>query len=102
MMCNARNSKRMLNLSRRRWDILLSNWIRDYVYLSLVGERGSQTDRVWAEPVPSSRVTSEKPSKSPKTFALYGTWALMGFGMEQTGRLHYGVSIMLRWCMAIG
>jgi D-alanyl-lipoteichoic acid acyltransferase DltB (MBOAT superfamily) len=63
----------------RRWHISLSNWIRDYVYLSLVGERGSQTDRVWAEPVPGSRVTSEKSSKSPRTFALYGTWVLMGF-----------------------
>ena len=56
-----------------RWHISLSSWIRDYLYLPLrcVEFKGNSQGGL------ESAVDVEK--KDRKTFALFATWAIMGF-----------------------
>jgi D-alanyl-lipoteichoic acid acyltransferase DltB (MBOAT superfamily) len=61
----------------RRWHISLSTWIRDYVYLSMVGEKSLQSDGIWAGTSQDSRAVRSS-TQGDRTYALYGTWALMG------------------------
>lgn len=64
----------------QRWHISLSTWIRDYVYLPMVGNLNSSSAYGLGEA--ASKIGSDKnASKTPnqRTFSLYGTWALMGF-----------------------
>jgi len=61
----------------RRWHISLSNWIRDYVYLSIVGDHTAKSDHIWRTEGLQHR-EAEKTKPDQRTYALYGTWALMG------------------------
>jgi alginate O-acetyltransferase complex protein AlgI len=56
----------------RRWHISLSTWIRDYVYLSMIGNVKAP-DSIW-DAKKEKTVTGE----GQRTLSLYGTWALMG------------------------
>lgn len=55
----------------KRWHISLSSWIRDYLYLPLMGvkvvEKGSL-----------GGIKVEKPKTSKASFALFMTWGIMG------------------------
>jgi D-alanyl-lipoteichoic acid acyltransferase DltB (MBOAT superfamily) len=58
----------------RRWHISLSNWVRDYVYIPMMGNLRSSVDVVGDQ-------SSDKiglAGTDQRTFSLYGTWALMG------------------------
>jgi D-alanyl-lipoteichoic acid acyltransferase DltB (MBOAT superfamily) len=56
----------------RRWHISLSSWIRDYLYLPLMGAR------VRDESVGGLATASDQPTESRRTAALFATWAIMG------------------------
>jgi alginate O-acetyltransferase complex protein AlgI len=63
----------------QRWHISLSTWIRDYVYLPMVGNFNPSA--AYAPGGPPPKVGIEKPAavrENQRTFSLYGTWALMG------------------------
>jgi alginate O-acetyltransferase complex protein AlgI len=64
----------------QRWHISLSTWIRDYVYLPMVGNVNSAAAYGPGGPPPESEVkkTTSTARESQRTFSLYGTWALMG------------------------
>jgi D-alanyl-lipoteichoic acid acyltransferase DltB (MBOAT superfamily) len=56
----------------RRWHISLSSWIRDYLYLPLLGER------VRDESTGGLATASDQPSEARRTRALFATWGIMG------------------------
>ena len=56
----------------RRWHISLSSWIRDYLYLPLLGAR------VRDESVGGLATASDQPSEARRTRALFATWGIMG------------------------
>jgi D-alanyl-lipoteichoic acid acyltransferase DltB (MBOAT superfamily) len=56
----------------RRWHISLSSWIRDYLYLPLMGAR------VRDESTGGLATASDQPSENRRTAALFATWAIMG------------------------
>jgi len=53
----------------KRWHISLSSWIRDYLYLPLIGSK----------PGNNSKGGLENVFESKKTKALFTSWAIMGF-----------------------
>lgn len=59
----------------RRWHISLSSWIRDYLYLPLLGEK------VRDRSVDGLAVATHEPGKNSRhpLVALFLTWAIMGF-----------------------
>ena len=65
----------------QRWHISLSTWIRDYVYLPMVGNLSSSA--AYGPGGPPPKMAMEKSRglvrENKRTFSLYGTWALMGF-----------------------
>jgi D-alanyl-lipoteichoic acid acyltransferase DltB (MBOAT superfamily) len=56
----------------RSWHISLSSWIRDYLYLPLMGAR------VRDESVGGLETATAEPSARRRTGALFATWAIMG------------------------
>ena len=56
----------------RRWHISLSSWIRDYLYLPLMGAR------VRDESVGGLATASDQTTEGRRTYALFATWAIMG------------------------
>jgi D-alanyl-lipoteichoic acid acyltransferase DltB (MBOAT superfamily) len=56
----------------RRWHISLSSWIRDYLYLPLMGAQ------VRDESVGGLATAADAPSERRRTAALFATWAIMG------------------------
>ena len=57
----------------RRWHISLTNWIRDYVYLTMIGRNR------WTEKDTRDALTEKSlDGEGQRTLSLYGTWALMG------------------------
>ncbi len=63
----------------QRWHISLSGWIRDYLYLPLMGVRPGPAMRGELL-VAGDRVNAPGAARSfqRRTFALFATWALMG------------------------
>jgi alginate O-acetyltransferase complex protein AlgI len=63
----------------RRWHISLSTWVRDYLYMPLIGARPASptnlNEQAW-EALPATRGPSQ--SERRRTFALFVTWTLMG------------------------
>jgi alginate O-acetyltransferase complex protein AlgI len=57
----------------RRWHISLSTWIRDYVYLPLVGDYRSESASSVGTSAPRPGIPKEQ-----RTIPLFTTWALMG------------------------
>jgi D-alanyl-lipoteichoic acid acyltransferase DltB (MBOAT superfamily) len=64
----------------QRWHISLSTWIRDYVYLSMLGNfrrsAAHESDEIVA--TAGSAARKHPIPESQRVFSLYGTWALMG------------------------
>jgi D-alanyl-lipoteichoic acid acyltransferase DltB (MBOAT superfamily) len=58
----------------QRWHISLSSWIRDYVYLPLMGAQVYDRSTGGIPTTPSGA----KVSGAARTQALFGTWAIMG------------------------
>ena len=59
----------------KRWHISLSSWIRDYLYLPLTGTKvlvSTGTGGI-------GQSLSNQPTAKRKNFALFATWAIMGF-----------------------
>jgi len=56
----------------RRWHISLSSWIRDYLYLPLMGAQ------VRDESVGGLATAADAPSERRRTAALFATWGIMG------------------------
>jgi len=56
----------------RRWHISLSSWIRDYLYLPLLGAR------VRDESTGGLATASDQPSEVHRTRVLFATWGIMG------------------------
>jgi D-alanyl-lipoteichoic acid acyltransferase DltB (MBOAT superfamily) len=56
----------------RRWHISLSSWIRDYLYLPLMGAQ------VRDDSTGGLATASDQPSERRRTAALFATWAIMG------------------------
>jgi len=59
----------------KRWHISLSSWIRDYLYLPLTGTKvlvSTGTGGI-------GQSLNDQPSAKRKNFALFATWAIMGF-----------------------
>lgn len=64
----------------QRWHMSLSNWIRDYLYLPLMGTRPNVA-RGTQLLVAGDKIESQgrRISVSRRTIALFLTWAIMGF-----------------------
>ena len=64
----------------QRWHISLSTWIRDYVYLPMVGNLHSSAAYSPGGPPPKIGIETPRSTarENQRTFSLYGTWALMG------------------------
>src|SRR5262249_38301492 len=64
----------------QRWHISLSSWIRDYVYLSMIGTMKRPSENASGEMLERKELVEIKSlaRESQRTFSLYGTWALMG------------------------
>jgi D-alanyl-lipoteichoic acid acyltransferase DltB (MBOAT superfamily) len=58
----------------QRWHISLSTWIRDYLYLPLLGTFRSSRDDAW-DPMST---TDTKASQWQRGYALFLTWIIMG------------------------
>jgi D-alanyl-lipoteichoic acid acyltransferase DltB (MBOAT superfamily) len=56
----------------RRWHISLSSWIRDYLYLPLLGAQ------VRDESTGGLATASDQPTEARRTAALFATWGIMG------------------------
>lgn len=59
----------------KRWHISLSTWIRDYLYLPIVGAYRSQAATAW------DTMADDKASTAPasrRTWGLFLTWGIMG------------------------
>ncbi len=54
----------------KRWHISLSSWIRDYLYLPLMGEKVMDKS--------TGGLSTEKPKSNRANTALFLTWAIMG------------------------
>lgn len=59
----------------QRWHITLSSWIRDYLYLPLMGEKFQTTSQGGID----IEKKDVKKKESRRNFALFGTWLIMGF-----------------------
>lgn len=59
----------------KRWHISLSTWIRDYLYLPIVGGYRPQAATAWDT---MSEETEHKASRFRRTWGLYLTWGIMG------------------------
>jgi D-alanyl-lipoteichoic acid acyltransferase DltB (MBOAT superfamily) len=57
----------------QRWHISLSTWIRDYVYLPMIGNLKAP-ESIWDAKAEKTSIGGG----GQRTFSLYGTWALMG------------------------
>ena len=57
----------------KRWNISLSSWIRDYLYLPLTGRSGATGSTGGLEVQPESRATTTR-----DVTALFVTWLIMG------------------------
>ncbi len=58
----------------KRWHISLSSWIRDYLYLPLMGAKVMDRSTGGI----GESVEQKRPAKSKKDRALFFTWAIMG------------------------
>lgn len=58
----------------KRWHITLSSWVRDYLYLPLIG--GRYHDRSYGGI--DIQITGSKASQAKLTFALFLSWFIMG------------------------
>ena len=58
----------------KRWHISLSSWIRDYLYLPILGVKVSNKDSLSQGGI---EVVNNKKTRSP-AFALFATWTIMG------------------------
>ena len=58
----------------QRWHISLSTWIRDYLYLPLLGTFRSARDDAWD----TMSQTDTQSSQWQRGYALFGTWIIMG------------------------
>ena len=64
----------------KRWHISLSTWIRDYVYIPLIGRYRAPGEGAWdtlSEPGEKAPDTPDV-SEARRTRALFTTWAIMG------------------------
>lgn len=59
----------------KRWHISLSSWIRDYLYLPLTGTKVLVSTGKGG----IGQSLGNEPSQRRKNWALFGTWAIMGF-----------------------
>ncbi|MBT8196359.1 MAG: MBOAT family protein [Bacteroidia bacterium] len=62
----------------KRWHISLSSWIRDYLYLPLMGAK-VQDRSVGGLGANLTDSAKKEPTQKNKNFALFATWAIMGF-----------------------
>lgn len=62
----------------KRWHISLSSWIRDYLYLPLMGAQ-VQDRSEGGLGANLSDTNKKEPTQRNKNFALFATWAIMGF-----------------------
>ena len=58
----------------KRWHISLSTWIRDYLYVPLMGTYKAEGTGAWD----TFRDNSEGKSQGRRTYALFLTWGIMG------------------------
>ncbi|MCC7394355.1 MAG: MBOAT family protein [Sphingomonadaceae bacterium] len=58
----------------KRWHISLSTWIRDYLYIPIMGNYKAQGTGAWD----TFRDVGEVKSAWRRTYALFLTWAIMG------------------------
>ena len=62
----------------KRWHISLSSWIRDYLYLPLMGQK-FRTDSKGGLEIKIDTIKSTKRKNINPNFALFATWIIMGF-----------------------
>ncbi|MEN2785441.1 MBOAT family O-acyltransferase [Sphingomonas qilianensis] len=64
----------------KRWHISLSTWIRDYVYIPLIGRYRAPGHGAWDTLAERSETVAGQPpvSDAKRTRALFSTWAIMG------------------------
>ena len=73
----------------QRWDISLSSWIRDYLYLPLLGVRVRDNEVGGSN---LAHVSDEIGSLRVATFALFLTWGIMGLWHGSTwGFIAWGI-----------
>lgn len=58
----------------QRWHISLSTWIRDYLYLPIVGTFRSAKETAWD----TVGTSDDQPSQARRAWALFLTWTIMG------------------------
>lgn len=62
----------------QRWHISLSTWIRDYLYVPLLGGGFKSRDIKRTASAFDAELTSGRVSEARRTFALFATWFVMG------------------------
>jgi alginate O-acetyltransferase complex protein AlgI len=63
----------------QRWHISLSTWIRDYLYLPLIGTFHSAKDTAWdTVGLSEASLSGRVPPQRKRTYALFSTWIIMG------------------------
>jgi alginate O-acetyltransferase complex protein AlgI len=64
----------------KRWHISLSTWIRDYVYIPLMGRYREPGHGAWDTLAEGSERVAGEPrvTEAKRTHALFATWAIMG------------------------
>lgn len=62
----------------RRWHISLSSWIRDYLYVPLVGGGFQHRSLAGAISAFDTEVASSQPTEARRAVALFFTWIVMG------------------------